>query len=85
MSKYFIFLSIVAIVISIATIFVFYTHTTTNNPIKHDYYLEITQDSYSREEVIQILHNSLDVHTIKHKGLRRIFVKQLNDWIEENL
>lgn len=46
MSKYFIFLLIVAIVTSIATIFVFYTHTTTNNnPIKHDYYLEITQDS----------------------------------------
>lgn len=46
MSKYFIFLLIVAIVTSIATIFVFYTHTTTNNnPIKYDYYLEITQDS----------------------------------------
>ena len=46
MSKYFIFLLIVAIVTSIATIFVFYTHiTTNNNPIKHDYYLEITQDS----------------------------------------
>mgnify|MGYP003542017229 CR=1 FL=1 len=43
------------------------------------------KDSYSREELIKILHKSLDANTTKHPTLRQVFVKQLNDWIEENL
>lgn len=43
------------------------------------------KDSYSREEVIEVLHNSLDAHTTKHTTLRQVFVKQLNNWIKENL
>ena len=43
------------------------------------------KDSYSREEVIEILHKSLDIHTTKHTALRQVFVKQLNNWIKENL
>ena len=40
---------------------------------------------YSREEVVEILHKSLDCHVTAHEGIRKIFLKQMNKWIEENL
>lgn len=40
---------------------------------------------YTREEVVKILHNSLDATTTNHRGMRRIFERQLNEWIEEHV
>ena len=43
------------------------------------------KDSWSREEVIELLHKSLDATKTSHPKLREVFKEQMDKFIEENL
>lgn len=47
--------------------------------------IEENQTLFTRKEVIQKLHDSLDANVTGHKRFRKLFVKQLNNWIDKNL
>jgi len=43
------------------------------------------KDSWSREEVIELLHKSLDATKTKHPKFEMVFKQQMDKWIEKNL
>lgn len=43
------------------------------------------KNSWNREEVIELLYKSLDANVTSNEKLRKVFILQLNKWIEENL
>lgn len=43
------------------------------------------KESWSREEVIELLHKSLDANIVFNDKFNKIFHEQLDKWIEENL
>lgn len=61
--------------------------TDTQLKVDKDNCITITavKDSWTREEVIAILHSYLDSFSTKHEKFHKILEDQMNEWIEQNL
>ena len=47
--------------------------------------IRFIKETWTREEVINVLHSYLDSFSTKHEAFHKILEDQMNEWIEQNL